>query len=303
MKKLLLLTFMLAFLANIKGQSYIPFPMDSAIWSVSNIKFSIYDDTTINTKVFHKCYYQSGIVDFNFERSNANYIGAIREENKQIFIISKDSVNEFLVYDFTKGVGDTIVNYSFDFLPYSFNLDPNITIIESIDSIMIHSEYRKRYKIKLTSSLTIAPPEYIIEGIGSTNGLFFSGYYNHNIADRPMHELLCFEKNKIILYQNSASCFYYSNVGIESIANHNKNDVFINPNPFIEETIITIPDDLSMESIYTLTIYNSNGKIAKVINSCNSEISLKRDNLEKGFYYLTIMKNGYFLSSKKIIIL
>ena len=182
-------------------------------------------------------------------------------------------------------------------------MESNITTIESIDSILIQSEHRKRFKIKRTSSLLTAPTEYIIEGIGSTNGLFFSGYYNHNIADRPMHELLCFEKNKIILFQNSARCIYYSTVGIERIALHGENDIFINPNPFTEETIISIPENKSMADIFTLTIYNSNGKIVKIINSCNSEISLKRDNLEKGIYYLKILKNGYFVNSKKLIIL
>ena len=48
---------------------------------------------------------------------------------------------------------------------FTFSMDP-ITIT-AIDSILIDSEYRKRYYLSVEFGA-----EYIIEGIGATSGLF-----------------------------------------------------------------------------------------------------------------------------------
>lgn len=302
MKKILLLGFMLAFLANIKGQEYVPFPLDSAIWSVSNMKFSINGDTIINAKTFHKYYIQSDTVSFSFDFSKSNYIASLREENKQLFMIPKDSLNEYLMYDFSKSVGDTIIGNSFLFLPFNSSLYNCENIIESIDSIQIQNLYRKRIKIKSTSSIPTSPIEYWIEGIGSTNGLFFPGYYNHNLIDIPIRNLLCFEYKKQVFFQSSTSCFYYSTSSVDDLII--VNDIRIFPNPFSSFTEIVFDGNVKSDETYTVSIYSLSGEIVKNEDFSYSErIIINRENLESGLYYVILKNKKQIISKQKILIL
>ena len=73
-------------------------------------------------------------------------IGGLRENDKKIYylgetIFSLYCEEEFLLYDFTKQIGDTIKH------------DPEglfFSVILDIDSVLIGDGYRKRYSIDLS---------------------------------------------------------------------------------------------------------------------------------------------------------
>jgi hypothetical protein len=73
----------------------------------------------------------------------------------------------------------------------------------------------------------------------------------------------------------------------------------IKPNPFTEESIISINGNNNNEK-YTLFLYDLTGKLIKTINIIENEI-LNRDNLESGIYYLVLKSNKSTICQKIII--
>ena len=81
------------------------------------------------------------------------YYGAIRESGKKEYSLNATGGGETLMFDFNVSVGDSIPAYS------------GMVRVTGIDSIMLSGVYHKRY---LTNDTTY----YVIEGVGSSRGLF-----------------------------------------------------------------------------------------------------------------------------------
>ena len=294
---------------NLSAQVYKPFPDSNAIWSVSNMKFAVLGDTVINTKNYKKYYMQYDSINFIFNINNAHYISALREENKKIFVIPKDSENELLLYKFDVNQGDTITHCSYNpFLTYTQNnISQYKSIVESIDSIQIDNIYRKRYKLINNSSLPATYTEYWIEGMGSNTGLFFPGLYNHLFPDGPIHKLLCFSYNQTIIYQLNyeLNCFALNWIGIKKLNEEPYIKLSIFPNPFYDYCFISINGKHNSKKTYFIYLYSITGNIIKKTKICENEIiQFNRDNLENGLYYCILKdSNNIILTNQKIIIL
>jgi hypothetical protein len=173
------------------AQNYIPFPDSGAIWI--NYRYTLVDepfyhyvfsgadnycingeDTIINSNNYTKLNY-----------CNGNYKVAIRSDNGRVYFVPPDSVNEFLLYDFTVEEGDTLDNY------YTFWSEPFLmpsTIIGSIDSVSLNGVYHKRIQVDNS---------YWIEGIGCSQGLFIEPWPNVSGA---AYELYCMSHDDTTLY-------------------------------------------------------------------------------------------------------
>lgn len=78
------------------------------------------------------------------------------------------------------------------------------------------------------------------------------------------------------------------------------NNFRIFPNPFSQQMTVESVEDLKGSDII---IYNSTGIIAKEIHNVSGHsITVKRDNLSSGIYYLVITKNGKMVGTNKILI-
>lgn len=78
------------------------------------------------------------------------------------------------------------------------------------------------------------------------------------------------------------------------------NNFRIFPNPFSQQMIIESMEDLKGSDII---IYNSTGIMVKEIhNASGHSITVQRDNLSSGIYYLVITKNGKMIGTNKILI-
>lgn len=87
----------------------------------------------------------------------------IREENKRVFVLPNplsEESEEYLAYDFNLTVGDTVPNPAYY---QESGLSDFDLIIQSIDSVLIHGTWRRRFQIN-------SFPD-IIEGVGSSSGL------------------------------------------------------------------------------------------------------------------------------------
>ena len=239
MRLLLVLYSVLTTAVILNAQEYVPFPTNDAQWNiyleygahdlnplVSILRYSLGGDTTLNSNSYKMILRELG----DSLNPMTEYIGALREEEMKIYYQGLDYLynehindSEILLYDFTKKVNDTIIHISES--PHF------ISIIIDIDSVLIGSEYRKRYEIN-SSTNYLHQTEYWIEGIGSiTNGLL------GHVTDIPtcchyFWEHICYKDQVVELVNpNFNSC--YSDRRITNIINpiFNNSKLKVYPNP------------------------------------------------------------------------
>jgi hypothetical protein len=84
--------------------------------------------------------------------------------------------------------------------------------------------------------------------------------------------------------------------------NENTSEYFFSsfPNPFIYSTTIQTSDKLNNA---TLTICNTFGQIVKQVNNMEGQtVTLFRDNLPSGLYFIRLTKNKEIIAVEKLII-
>jgi hypothetical protein len=304
---------MLAFVVNIKGQGYIPFPSSNTVWSehfkapVSTSLTSYYyrnilanKDTTIGAKTYHQLFYSHSDTVYS-ENSSAVYNGGIRESGQQVFYLPKDSANEYLLYDFSLQVGD-MIKYDYSAFSHQMGLGPMDSLfVSSIDSVLIlDGSYRKR----INFSFRCTPPypltwTYWIEGVGNNMGLLCP------IAALPTNGLKyllgCLKQNnEIIYYDNLFDNCYPVN---QSVLEYSKqNEILISPNPVLDYCKIQWENgNVQFDRILISDVY---GRIvfSKKIDQ-NNDIIIDCRNFGQGMYLVNIVDRiGSQLTSKLLIL-
>ncbi|HCY00604.1 MAG TPA: hypothetical protein DG754_10735 [Bacteroidales bacterium] len=206
--------------------------------------------------------------------------GYIRENNKMVFYQDKEFSGIDTLYNFNLEVGDTIFN-EYDYL-----------YVENISSEFFCGKYRKTYTIGGYSGLKY------YEGIGSQYGLLEPHYY---FIIGEVRNLVCYYKNKEMLYLNPAydDC-YFNNVS--SINASTENDKYkIYPNPSNGFLILEIADYIP-NSEYELMLFNSSGSILRnfKINSAHTRINTSL--LSKGFYLYSLISLKKTIKTGTLII-
>ncbi len=314
MKKIL---FFLFFLGNIlasfsQTNVYHPFPDSNAIWSEYHHadqysgRPSFYyrnilgnTDTTIVSQTYHKLF--KSFIDTVFVNDTSmHYLGGIRQNNKKIFYLPKDSLNEYLLYDFSLQIGDTFLNtYSWFSMLFHFNPIEKL-LLYNVDSIKIENgSYRKTFHFAyIVGGDTGALPECWIEGIGCSMGLLCQ------IAGLPINSewnsIVCFiDNNNQIRYQDDyfTECFSYNSV-IET--SNELKAISISPNPFSSSTQITLPQ--TYHNII-LSVYDIQGKLVSQYHYIDTDkIILNRYKLNNGMYFLKLLLDEKGLVTGKVII-
>lgn len=202
----------------------------------------------------------------------------LRSEDKMIYIRFSETEQEELLYDFNLEVGDT--------LPTTYNNVWVVITVSAIDSVLMEGEYYKRFALEGGSA------EYLIEGIGGTNGLISP----IAISLECGNELNCFSLNNNNYYPSvDADCDY--SVGIEE---ENRAVITVFPNPMNSVTNITV-DDVS--GPFEVMVFDSYGREIKRIASDNERsIQLHRQGLPAGMYMIGIARDGQLIQTNKLII-
>lgn len=91
----------------------------------------------------------------------------VREEEGAVYGLNPSGTAEYLIYDFTAEEGDTVPFPSNAGI--TWNMEAWATIVHK-DSIVIDGNYRTRWEV--SNDGNFQDTVYIIEGIGSTTGLF-----------------------------------------------------------------------------------------------------------------------------------
>jgi hypothetical protein len=296
MKKLLLLLLFMSPLFS-KGQTnvYHPFPDSNAVWRVSyggyqapycyDRYYFLGEAILMNGRQYHVVYYSQcdGIPDLETGMCNASctadpsiwydYFGFIAQDTlqKKVYFIGISDTTEYLLYDFSLNVGDTI--------PPSINNFYQATI-QSIDSILINGSYRKRFNVNAFCS--------IIEGIGSTTGLIeelfvfeFGGHLN------------CFSQNGETLYPDTTSICDLTTL-VESISKK-RVTLKISPNPAHNSFTITSPFQNA-----ELEIYNMLG-VEVYSKTLNTKPQTLNPNLSAGIYFVKVSDGEQVIVEKLVI--
>jgi hypothetical protein len=300
MKKILVLfSTILTLVAN--GQtSYYSFPDSNAVWNIEtyyqcwggvpgpvyqfySITFS--GDTLISSQTYHKLTapfvetYASGCSGGGIVLDV--YKGAIRQDstNRKVFFVPPSNNIEELLYDFNMQVGDTVKGYLETFAS-------PVDTVESIDSVLVGSTYRKRWNINLGYDI------HLIEGIGSTFGLVERSPGNG--PDWAAYSITCFQQDGQPLYPETAST-------CELITSINSKDKFLNqinvfPNP--SEGSLTI--DFGETNIKEVQLTDILGNIL-LHRVLNAQTNFEIKELKGGTYILTLIDTDNRRINRKII--
>ena len=276
----------LFFCKNISFAQYIPIPTDTtAIWRVDwydynfcgpnqpNASYQYYfnGDTTISNVIYSKLFTSGYSQCFPL-----GFIGSFRNDslNQKAYFIEADSTAEKLIYDFNPTIGDTVPQL----------LQGSSITVTFIDTVFIDGVSRKRIWHDF-----LYPPlgPYIIEGIGTTNGLLapINGL-------ETVYNLICFShENRLIFPDTATICSMY-----ENIDNVNLSHEVVYPNPLRDKTTVT--SSMKMEQIELRNIEGIEVLNAKV-NS--NTFLIDCDRIQAGIYILKIKYARNFFKYLKII--
>ncbi len=275
--KLIFVFILGSYYANAIAQNYY-FPDSDAMWSICADKYFVEGDSTLND-IEYKKYYRCAQLDTSF-------YALLREDTltREIFYVKPDETQEYLLYDFSLEVGDTISVYPIYYYN-SFQIE-----VTGIDSILIGDNYRRKLLIGDTSSYY---SEFWIEGMGSTAGLFQAGTTGDPFG--YFSNLLCYVEGNEVMYEYNSNigCFTTCGTAVENIAN--KINLSFFPNPAQDHLSFS-----SDEIIQHIVILDINGQqlYAKAANQTNGEIEVSH--LTEGIY-LVLVKTELGIGIEKII--
>ncbi|MFU8844821.1 MAG: T9SS type A sorting domain-containing protein [Bacteroidales bacterium] len=275
---------------GISAQNYVPIPESNAFWCeytliwegwepsvIPTYSFTV-GDTIINGTQYSKAYYSYGYYPDPWTQSM--YVCSYRNDTSQkVYYVPKDSINEYLLYDFSLVTGDIIELKGI--LMWGGSLDWVFNVY-AVDSVEIDGNYRKRMEMRLGTY----PWGYWIEGIGSTKGFLRILDY---IYMSSSEELNCFLHNDEIVFKNPDS--YFSTccgiTGLNMQAAHDcRPKAYPNPSNGVFY-LKGLPDNVT-----SVKIYNLFGRfIAEIpLNSETSAIDLT--GYAPGLYLLLIDNAG-----------
>lgn len=230
--------------------------------------FSINSDTLIETKKYNKLLL------------NGEFIGGIREDSFGIvyfypkeynenYCIDPNISAEYVLYNFTLNVEDTISNNEFCW-----------NKIYEYDSVFINNDYRKSVTIHNYGQRE----DTWIEGIGSIKGLLYPiiSEFEEN------YELLCYAYKDEVIYSNPR----FNGCLVETVTITGDFSPLVSPNPF--------------EDKFAVSFHNSNTKRIFITNTFGQIVYDNLTDLEvleigeivkSGIYFMQIKQNNTVFNS------
>ena len=295
MKKLLFFLAFVGLMGVANGQHYYTLPDSNVVWIVQQdngfggwnyYKFltSINkDDTLINSKYYIKLFYQ--YYQFFY------YQGAYRSDtNGKTFFVPADSLNEYLIYDFSKNQGDTLKNVLYNIPPYipppsNYLFD---FVVDSINYVTAGPYHLKR--MYLRNNTLLCRPLVSIEKIGNGG----SGFFNYSIYCGLGYTLLsCMSFNDTIYFNAPFSLmnniftptYIYGQCDLPNgIDNINQNSILISffPNPTVDNLTIETPPHSTIE------ISNIEGQLIKTLTASGTKTNVDVSALPCGVYVVQV---------------
>ena len=277
---------------------YQPFAMDGSCkwinaepyYASGTVNHITNEDTIINDKTYKKIY------DYTCEDpSIKTYRGAVREENKEIYYVSKlnDINNEYKIFDFNFKVGDRM-NYTH---PENFHIN-NYMIIEvsKIDTIKFNNTWRRVYSfIDYTRNDPVEWKDAWIEGIGAEHD-FLTPFTETPTCCGGISSLCGVVQNETSIH-GDCNCAVWE-VGI----NNNEASQFkILCNPILNKILSIETGNIKFTQI---NIYSMEGisVLSRNISSHTANFDISLQNIEAGSYIVILTKENGGRESSTILI-
>ena len=253
---------------------------DDSWWDINTEIFKLDGDTIINEITYMKLWESwndSAMVDMYLD-------GFLREDSGIIYILDNYLTEDKILYNFNLEPGDTATVYS------EFCGDRTV-VISGVDSIYYFGIPRKRLIMNSWYE------EYWIEGIGSPNGLLYSGLYEC-VSDVYKSLICCHENDTLIFMKEYEYLCYQDDVGIGEEVN--ESHVIIHPNPVVQGQSFVIQCD---KEIVEVEVYYIAGVLVKHLFSDQQKtLSISSEQFMPGFYLIRIKTTEGQVFSRKLII-
>jgi hypothetical protein len=253
--------------------------------------YYIQGDTTINGFVYKQIFKKGSGVRMWFAPPPAlcsgtySYVDTVptcflRSINKQMFIRVPTDPAEYLLFDWDLSVGDT--------LPMTWNYQQNDVFVAAIDSFYTPYGYRKRFEL---AGNTFA--QYLLEGIGSNNGLLapIGTFFDCGYAQ------VCYSLNDTAWYPTQGgSCDLI--LGVIDEPGQLEFNIF--PNPATSFATIAFSNHQRVSEILITDLLGE--EIATFTDIAGKEHVINFTDISQGVY-LVHVKNKSSVNTKKMVVL
>lgn len=251
-------------------------------------KLFIDGDTTLADKQYMK-FYKTGIL--YLESSSVSYthqyFGSVRQEGQKIYYIEKNKTTANLLFDFDMKAGDGVKGI--------IAHDHIVTSVETMPN--------GRKKFNLSKSMLHAMNQFIIEGIGTTGGLFNEPTVGHYAFTDSY--LVCYSENnnKVYEFEDYLGCNCSEATPIDEIKIKKNLTASVFPNPGKQK--FTLEINSSANESGTIEIFDVLG--IKVYSSkFTKQAGIKRttinsENYKKGCFYLKVENKNKIATTKFIV--
>lgn len=278
---------------------YIPFPEDSAQWSVwymtsstiDAVQYRMKGDTLINGIGYNKIY-KSYNLNYNSIDTILNCFIRQDTASKRVFArypysAFQDS-SEFVLYDFNLSTGDT---FNLKILPNHITYP--LAII-SVDTMQLNFDFRRVLSANVVDTCGLP---YCLWGIGMDHSVTWvegmGSLANFLYCEIPVN--CCFSSGY------SEQCFWYNGrydyggtfcdgTGLEELSINEFEKIEVYPNPISSRSTIKFKNPATR----SFSIFSSTGIKVKTIDIITSNLELNVDELSDGLYLLV----GYSVDQK-----
>lgn len=193
------------------------------------------------------------------------YHGAYRSENRKVYFVPKDSTNQYLLYDFSVEVGDTIPQVYFEYF-YGGSMFLTDYQIDYVDTVVINGNQHKRINYNW------------IEGVGNIQGFLLEPYFN---ISQYRVELTCMSIDNAVYFpmQDVTPCpldLAVSDATLPKIA--------ISPNPTSDRLIIE-----GINEFTEINVINAQGRTVDFERLSTHELAVS--DLVAGVYFVQVTQN------------
>jgi len=292
------------------AQGFISFPFDSTYWRVeagasdgcgfppcyvqNSYVYYFGDTVSFNANLYHKVHanvrsYVSGACCWGL-MGMGGLKGFLREDTtaRKVYYVPNDGVQqEFLLYDYSLAVGDSLFGYMTSFFGDTF-------IVTNITTVLIKNIPQRKFSLQPVH--LVGPPSpyyYYIEGVGSGCGLVspFDPFFETG------SNLSCVVDSSGVIYRdpdyNGSDCSFIEQVpGI----NFSKNDLAVYPQPFNKELNVRA---MNIE-LTDVTVYDGKGRkiFYRADGHWNGSMQIETSSWAAGMYLLEVHSGNSVIERK-----
>ena len=274
-----------------KAQSF-PFPDSAATWV--NASYQLYPFPTPHWEMTQVPIFMVNGQDTSISGSNYTkmehyghgYKGALRSDSGRVYYVPKDSLQEFLLYDFTLNVGDTAFNVYYEIGMYGYGQLADIVVDQTWQASNLNGR----------KVLAIGDGILWFEGIGSERGLLSEPFGN---VSNYSSNLECFSHLDTTRFPwqllGPDNCDLTLNIPT-GVA---ENLLLVHPNPATDRVTVRAA---SFATIQSLTLMSMDGRTVLERRSLNeTSMELYLGDLCTGTYILNTRTNQG-VSTKRIVV-